>query len=562
MKKLKIAGLLILLLQNSLLVHSQDPQSSTPVYTSSTDYVEVPVTVQRGGKHVTGLKKESFSLRQDGKEQPIVSFQEVHRTDATDARAPQSTEDVPQKAPEPIIIIALDLVNTPNLDRAYFADELQRYLLSARRFGGPLGLVAIERSGIRVIKDFTTDPQQLLAAFRKEINKAPTANNDIMKATREISEQALSETESQLQTNGAPLVSPAAALHLRSMDENMVRFQDRSSRIDSQMVIQQLAQALKGLPGRKSVLLVGSGFKFIDSNIVLRMIGGQGEGGPELRYSVENGGQTMDLTAYTWKVLNDANVVVYPIDTRRTVNTAYQSMDVTNVNTPSGLTHEQNRQADRDVLDTFKTIAAATGGKPCFYRTDLDNCVREAVDDDADYYLLGFYADKNNRKPGWHKIEVKLGEKANVRHRQGFMIASFNPEQQRKTDIGLALSSPFAYTTLSFSAEFEPFGDGKGAKVARFHLIVPAGTITPTENGQVDFDVIAVARADGGKDAGHFNQRVNRKFPPEAIAEINRIGIDYKNSLELPSGDYAVWFVLRDNVSGRTGSSVVKLNVP
>jgi hypothetical protein len=371
----------------------------------------------------------------------------------------------------------------------------------------------------------------------------------------------LSETESQL-SNGAPLVEPAVALHLRSLDENMVRFQDRSSRIDSQMAIQQLAQALKGFPGRKSVLLVGSGFKFIDSKTVLRMIGGRSEGGPELSYSVENGGQTMDLTAYTWKVLNDANVAVYPIDTRRTVNTAYQSMDVTNVNTPSGLTHEQNRQADRDILDTFKTIAAATGGKPCFYRTDLDDCVREAVDDDADYYLLGFYADKANRKPGWHKIEVKLNEKANVRYRQGFMIATFNPEQQRKTDIGLALSSPFAYTTLSFSSEFEPFPDIKGPKAAKFHLAIPPGAITTAENGQIDFDVIALARADGGKDAAHFNQRVNRKFPAEAIAEINRVGIDYKNSLELPPGDYAVWFVVRDNVSGRTGSTVVKLRVP
>src|SRR5438270_11874297 len=138
----------------------------------------------------------------------------------------------------------------------------------------------------------------------------------------------------------------------------------------------------------------------------MRSISG-GTGGTELKYSVENGGATLNQTAYTWKLLNDANVAVYPIDTRRTVNTAFQAMDTSGANTPSRLTYEQNRQADRDILDTFKTIAAATGGKACFYRTDLDNCVREAVEDDRSHYLLGCHPDNNNSQPGWHQIDRK-----------------------------------------------------------------------------------------------------------------------------------------------------------
>ena len=46
------------------------------------------------------------------------------------------------------------------------------------------------------------------------------------------------------------------------------------------------------------------------------------------------------------------------------------------------------------------------------------------------------------------------------------------------------------------------------------------------------------------------------------IAEIKRTGIDYSNRLELAAGDYGVWFVVRDNLSGRTGSAVVRLKVP
>jgi VWFA-related protein len=537
---------------------AQNQPTGSPVFTTSTDFVQVPVLVQKSGKHVTGLKKEDFLLRQDGKEQPIASFEEIHlagagEKDGTGAQ-PQFGNRTGQVSPQ-IIIIALDMVNTPNLDRAYFTQEFQRFLSKSGRFGGPIALVAIERSGIHILREFTTDPRVLLSAIMKDSNAQPTANNDGTLMVRQMSDEALAYSE--IYGTGV-----AIELKLRMADEAMVRFQDRSSRLDEQYVIQQLAQALKGIPGRKSLLLVGSGFKFIDSKTVLKSIG-SGYGGTELNYSVENAGQTLDQTAYTWKLLNDANVAVYPIDTRRTVNTAFQSMDTSSGNTPSALTIEQNRQADLDILDTFKTIAAATGGKACFYRTDLDNCLREAVDDDRDYYLLGFYADKRNRQLGWHKVEVKVNDKANVRYRQGFIISKFNSEAARKTDVSLALSSPFAYTELPFSGNFDSFADKNGRKLAKFSLFIPPSAMTAEEDsGRVDFDVVAVARGDGGKEAGRFAQRINRKFSPENIAEIKKTGINYSNGLELAPGEYGVWFVVRDNISGRTGSSVLHLKVP
>ena len=52
-----------------------DKQAETPVFTSGTNFVQVPVIVQRSGKHVPGLKKENFVLRQDGKAQPIATYE-------------------------------------------------------------------------------------------------------------------------------------------------------------------------------------------------------------------------------------------------------------------------------------------------------------------------------------------------------------------------------------------------------------------------------------------------------------------------------------------------------
>jgi VWFA-related protein len=530
-------------------------ESGTPLFTTGTEFVQVPVIVQRGGKHVPGLKKENFVLRQDGKDQALASFEEIHRGEKPPEVVVPGQAVV--QAPQQITIIALDMVNTPNLDRAYFNEQIQRYLSRPNRFPGPIALVAIERNGIRVMREFTTDPKAILSAFKKESTKPTTANNDADTGMRQQADQQISMAESYGGSVGDEL-------KLREASEDAARFQDRSARIDTQLAIQQLAQGLKGIPGRKSVLLVGSGFSFIDTKTVLRMIGNQERAGLETAQSVENASQTLDQAAYTWKLLNDANVAVYPIDTRRTYNSAAAAFDVSGVNTPSSLTQEQYRQTDRDILDSFKTIANETGGKPCFYRTDLDNCVREAVDDDHDYYLLGFYVDKNNRKPGWHKIEVKLNEKGNIRYRRGFILAKFNPDEQRKTDIALALRSPFAYTDLMIKARFDDVQSGpEGKKLVPFHIMIPPGGIVPEDaQGRVNFDIIAIARSEGGKQAGDFTQHVDRKFPIAAIQEIKTTGVDYKNNFELPAGEYAVWFVVRDNVSGRTGSSVVRLKVP
>lgn len=56
-------------------------------------------------------------------------------------------------------------------------------------------------------------------------------------------------------------------------------------------------------------------------------------------------------------------------------------------------------------------------------------------------------------------------------------------------------------------------------------------------------------------------QRIDRELQPANVADIQSRGIDYRNKMDLPAGEYGVWFVLRDNPTGRTGSVTVPLLV-
>jgi VWFA-related protein len=394
------------------------------------------------------------------------------------------------------------------------------------------------------------DPKGLLAAVQQEKTVVRNNSNEV-NPTRELYNQVMSQEEMHGSSPGSTSVDPAVIENVMAQDMEMFRFQDRAARVDSLLALQQLAQALKGIPGRKTLLWVGSGIKFLDSTLLTREIIPRGAG------------ESLDQNAYTWKLLNDANVAVYPIDTRRTVNSAFDPISVVNANTPSSVAKEDARQTDREIVATFENIAAETGGKPCVYRTDLHNCIREATEDNRDYYLLGFYVDKNNRKPGWHKINVKLDQKATLRYRQGFLVTQNNPEATRSLDLQLALNSPIDYTDLSFRGQFTGFKEKGTKKAASFELGIPPDAISVDEtNSKINFDVVAVVRAVGGAEAARISQHIDRKFPPENIAEIKRTGIDYRNKIDLAPGEYGVWFVVRDNPTGRTGSIAIPLKVP
>ncbi len=57
-----------------------------------------------------------------------------------------------------------------------------------------------------------------------------------------------------------------------------------------------------------------------------------------------------------------------------------------------------------------------------------------------------------------------------------------------------------------------------------------------------------------GVTVGNFSQNIQGTPTPETLTKIKTGGLSYNNYLELPSSQYTVRFVMRDNLSGRIGS--------
>ena len=85
-------------------------------------------------------------------------------------------------------------------------------------------------------------------------------------------------------------------------------------------------------------------------------------------------------------------------------------------------------------------------------------------------------------------------------------------------------------------------------------------TIEQGEKTRFSVEFVALA-IKNGVTADTVSQNIQGTPTPETLAEIKAGGLVYNNYLELPSGQYTVRFLMRDNLSGKIGSVSAPLTV-
>jgi hypothetical protein len=94
-----------------------------------------------------------------------------------------------------------------------------------------------------------------------------------------------------------------------------------------------------------------------------------------------------------------------------------------------------------------------------------------------------------------------------------------------------------------------------------FVLTVASGgfTIEAADNNHAQLEVIAALVNAVGDARLARQQTLDLHLKPESMAQIAAGGLVYRNSFEVPPGEYVARFVVRDLQSGRIGSVTVPL---
>ena len=524
-------------------------------FQSNTVLVQVSVVItDKAGQHVHGLTRDNFQVLEDGREQRLSSVEEITATQkpvsVARTKAGQFTNLIMDRdQPHTVTVIALDTVNTPFLDQAYARKELLRYLSNNIDSNQPLALVLFTSQGLKIVSGLTSSVPELQDALKKLTGEASAMQG----VTSRAEVAAFTEYVDDF-------FAPRSPANVRSsLDEFLTRGDVAYAQLNQERAILTTMQSfltvawsLSGIPGRKTLIWATGGFPFtMDSPAAVP------------------GGQLSVIYERAMRALDDAQVSIYPVDVQGLVNYSLSA----SVRTPTAST--QRRQiSNRAWLidakqDTLKDFAEMTGGRAFYNTNDLTSAFRRAVDDSSTYYLLGYYLDTKNTKPGWRGLKVNVKEKQFfVRARKGFFVtnSTMNPEATRVNDVNFALAAPFDATQIPILMEWGPIHGGGDKKEVSFTLHIAGASVSVEGvNNSVNLAVAATATRLGVKKelsvADNFGEDVRTNLPAEKVATFRSRGMAYNNKLQLPPGEYSVRFVVRDNHSGALGSVSAPITV-
>lgn len=529
-------------------------------FRSETILVQVPVVVtDKAGHHVHNLTKDDFRVFEDGKEQRVASFEEVtttHTPVAVAARPGVYTNLVIDRdKPRAITIIALDTVNTPFLDQSFARRDLIKYLAKNIDTGQTLALVLITSKGLKVVSSLTSSAESLQQALQKVSSETPALQN----VSTETEVAAFTGDTSNLFTALSVATSEGAVDEFITQgDVDYTQFKQEAAIETTMQAFLGIAWSLGGIPGRKTLLWATGGFPFtLDSP------------------SAVPGGNLSLLYERAMEALNDAEISVYPVDVQGLV---YTAPGASSGRTPKGTAALQQMSNRAWLLhskqDTLKDFAEMTGGRAFYNTNDLAGAFQRATDDASSYYMIGYYLDTKNNKPGWRQLKTKIDKKdMEVRARNGFFVtnATMNPEASRINDMNFAMAAPFEATGIPIEMQWgavkEVAGDKEKKQVAfMIHMIGTNISIEGTHNA-INLAVTAVATRRAGKPeasptvVANVAQAIKGNLKPENVATLKAHGLTYPSALELAPGQYSVRFVVRDNLSGRLGSLSVPVTV-
>ncbi len=419
----------------------------------------MPVVVtDKDGKPVTGLKKEDFHVQENGKDQAVASVDEI-KPSATPISAPAAhgneitNQPSGDASPRRLVIIALDMVNTALEDQPRARRGMITYLSDNIQPDALYELVAVENNGLRVLHDYTQDTASLIAILKGVRNKFPTVNEDagVIQRAGNTDPGRTANTASPIDPEmGAPIILPTlqaeqlVAAFLNQSEINRMQAAQANAATSTLAALQQIAERSSGIPGRKSLIWITGSFPFsIDPGSA----------------SVSEG-TAFAIYQHTMRMLEAQMISVYPVDARGLMTAQFDA--TTHIlarqlqTQAAGMLQDQSNRLI-DTLNTMRAFADMTGGHAYINTNDTSGAIRDAAQDGSDYYMLSYPVDKSDRRQGWRKITVKVGD-YHIRARHGYFLTetTIDPKASASYDIDNALKSPFAYSGLPLRVVLEP----------------------------------------------------------------------------------------------------------
>jgi hypothetical protein len=318
---------------------------------------------------------------------------------------------------------------------------------------------------------------------------------------------------------------------------------------------------IRDLPGRKAIVLVSEGFRFLESDTLQ----------PDDRVWL----QVQRLTDAALRT----GTVIYTLDPRGLATGALTAEDNLKQGGPAAAAELGNERRNflLQTQDGLAYLAEQTGGLAIMNTNDLAAGLKRISDDQRGYYVIGYSPHKDTfAQPGktarFHKVSLKAKRPGlRVRTRKGFLgvsdvdrqVGARSPQQE----LHEAALSPFAVTDIPVRATLVAGYDPKAGASVRALLHVDATSLTflsdPSGRRSAKVDVVGYVLDEAGTPLTGRTSQFTATLGAEATEQTLEAGIVY--SLVVPvtrPGGFQVRFAVRDASSGALGAAGEFVEIP
>jgi VWFA-related protein len=216
----------------------------------------------------------------------------------------------------------------------------------------------------------------------------------------------------------------------------------------------------------------------------------------------------------------------------------------------------------------LRVLSDATGGVTVVNRNDIDDGVQKVVARSRGYYVLAYSPTQpfDNR---FHKLEVKVKRDGLRVYKHAGYLAREERRVAPKTkeeEIAAAVRSPLSKRDIDVSAtlglRFAP--GGRPADLGISVQIDPSKFAFKEEGGKyvTSYDVAGFIYDEVGKLRGGFSETVNASLTPEELQRARTAGLPYYAATQLPPGSYQLRLAVREAATGHIGSLSRYVEVP
>jgi VWFA-related protein len=403
--------------------------------------VLVDVIVTKDGEFVTDLKMEEMELYEDGVKVPINSLELISFAERKVVTLKEKPEgEIYPDAPTKKLVVIVDGVNSQSRHLMQGGKKIFSELNSLVELGHEVMIIQLNaEKGVEILQPFTTDEELIRGAIEKAAGDIwVDKSHDPLRMAKEVETESTGE-QAQVERKLDKDAQLEALLQEYRLSKKQ-RFEISAGGILA------VANMVKNLPGRKSIMLISDGIpsvsreelgsiKVFDPYNILK------------RKKFINSDEVLqELIRYA----NAQNISIYTLD----LGTFTEYFFTASVE--SDLMVLKSKEQERlDEVQNLGRISEDTGAAWLRGAKKYDR-FREVMETDLNYYYqLSYYPPRKKPDNKYHKIKVKVTRSGvNTRYRKGY--TDYSEDEEMKILLVSAFYNPKLFKILPFEAEFIP----------------------------------------------------------------------------------------------------------